>query len=97
MLEAHAGRKAKNLKTHELYLAKEISKGTKQTAFHTISRHRCQTSWEAQLIRLMTEETPDQPFAQTGVRPEIQEWKKSTGDTGVGSRANPPDPLCCGR
>lgn len=82
MLETHVGKRARALGLHEQFLAKEISKGTKQTAFHTISRHGCQTSWEAQLIRLMTGETPDQPFAQTGVRAQIREWEKSTGETG---------------
>ena len=82
MLETHVGRRSKTFKTHELYLQKEISKGTKQTAFHTLSRHGCQTSWESQLIRLMTGETPDQPFAQTGVRAQIMTWETSTGGTG---------------
>ena len=81
-LESHIGARAKAQRTHEKYLAKEISKGTKQTAFHTISRHGYQTGWEAQLVRLMTGETPDQPFAQTGVRAQILEWEKSTGVTG---------------
>ncbi len=83
MLEAHFGKRAKTAKIHEQYLAKEISKGAKQTAFHTISRHGYQTGWEAQLVRLMTGETPDQPFALTGVRAEIAKWEKSTGEEGT--------------
>ena len=42
-LERLIGEKAKVFRTHEKFLAKEISKGTKQTAFHTISRHGYQT------------------------------------------------------
>ncbi|TXL71782.1 hypothetical protein FHP25_28350 [Vineibacter terrae] len=80
-LERLIGQKAKAFRTHEKFLAKEISKGTKQTAFHTISRHGYQTGWEAQLVRLMTGETPDQPFAQTGVRGTILQWDTSMGDT----------------
>jgi hypothetical protein len=78
-LERHIGAKAKAYKTHEKMLAKEISKGAKQTAFHTISRHGYQTGWEAQLIRLMTGETPDQPFALNGVRGTILHWDTSAG------------------
>ena len=57
-----------------------MNKNPKQTAFHSISRHGYQTGWEAQLVRLMTGETPDQPFAPTGVRAKIQQWERSTGD-----------------
>lgn len=80
-LERLIGAKAKAFRTHEKLLAKEISKGAKQTAFHTISRHGYQTGWEAQLVRLMTSETPDQPFALNGVRGTILEWETSAGDT----------------
>ncbi|TWS96131.1 hypothetical protein [Reyranella sp. CPCC 100927] len=80
-LERLIGQKAKAFRTHEKLLAKEISKGAKQTAFHTISRHGYQTGWEAQLVRLMTSETPDQPFALTGVRGTILQWDTSGGDT----------------
>jgi len=81
-LEKFIGKRATTFAEHEVLLADEISKGAKQTAFHTISRHGYQTGWEAQLVRLMTGETPDQPFALTGVRAQIQEWEKSTGGTG---------------
>lgn len=82
-LEEFIGKRAKAFAEHEKLLAAEISKGAKQTAFHTISRHGYQTGWEAQLVRLMTGETPDQPFALTGVRAQIQQWEKSTGGTGT--------------
>lgn len=83
LLEKHIGDKGKALKTHETYLAKEISKGSKQTAFHTISRHGPQTGWVAQLVRLMTGETPDQPFALNGVRASILQWEKTSGEQGA--------------
>ncbi|MCU0635726.1 MAG: hypothetical protein MUE41_12695 [Gemmatimonadaceae bacterium] len=70
---------------HDTALAKETSKGAKQTAFHTLSRHGYQTGWEAQLWRLMTGETPDQPFALDGVRALITKWETSKD----GSKALP--------
>jgi hypothetical protein len=85
-LEGHIGAKAKAYKTHEKFLGKEISKGAKKTAFHTMSRHGYQTGWEAQLIRLMTGETPDQPFALNGVRGTILQWATPSGQRDMPAR-----------
>jgi hypothetical protein len=81
-LQDHIGQRANALKEHERLLAAEVLKGGKQTAFHTFSRHGHQTGWLAQLVRLMTGEAPDQPFALNGVRAAIMEWEKRSGGQG---------------
>lgn len=75
-LHRHVSLKSKAVQQHEQLLADELSKGTKQKAFHTISRHGPQTGWESQLVRLFTGQTPDQRFAPSGVRSTISSWKR---------------------
>jgi hypothetical protein len=78
-LESLIGNRVRAMAWHDKALALETQKGAKQTAFHTLSRHGYQTGWEAQLVRLMTGETPDQPFALDGVQAKIAAWHDRLG------------------
>lgn len=69
-------RKRVNRDHHDTRIAEELSKGKKVTAFHTLVRHGYQTSWESQLIRLATGQTPDQTTNPEGLRGALSEDPK---------------------
>jgi len=68
-------RKSTGLKMHEQHLKEEISthKG------HAFGRHGYQSGWEGQLIRVVSEVTPDQAFDPMGTNPSIRKWTSSAG------------------
>ena len=76
---AHAPRRIKYTNNS---LRKKSAKGQSRLHFIRYRVTDIRPDGKLQLVRLMTGETPDQPFAQTGVRAQILEWEKSTGGTG---------------
>lgn len=67
---SHLADKAAATSAHNLALQNEIS--THQG--HAYGRHGYQTGWVAQLIRVVTQISPDQSFSPTGVEGVIREW-----------------------
>lgn len=63
-------RKSGAVAANEANLKSEIANHTG----HAYGRHGAQTGWEGQIIRAVTQVTPDQVFDPTGVNPSIRRW-----------------------
>jgi hypothetical protein len=66
--------RSEGLKLHEAQLQTEAS-DPDESAFHGASRHGHQTGWEAQLVRLVTGRTPDQPDDPVGSKDAVQKYR----------------------
>jgi hypothetical protein len=73
---------ANALQAHNTELSNEIS----THSGHAYSRHGYQAGWEQQLIRVVSEVTPDQTFDPTGVGAVTREWNpRWIGNASTGS------------
>lgn len=66
--------RGKAIAEHEALL-KADAQEPDDAAFHSIARHGPQTGWEAQLIRLVTGRTPDQPEDPFGVGDAVTKYE----------------------
>jgi hypothetical protein len=60
---------------HEAQVKKEIA-DPDEAAFHGATRHGHQTGWEAQLVRIVTGRTPDQPDDPEGSRDAVEKYQE---------------------
>lgn len=88
-LTTHVLNKGNAYLEHNRLMQEERDLAEKKTAFHTISRHGFHTGWEAQLIRLMTSQTPDQPWDPYGTGAVQRSWTQSSGTEARMPERNP--------
>lgn len=69
-LSQHFADRSNALQAHNTELTNEIS----SHSGHAYSRHGYQAGWEQQLIRVVSQVTPDQVFDPTGVGAVTREW-----------------------